>query len=86
MYDIRIIDDLEQCRDIWERIVPQETVWDVWEFRACFQEHYRRPACFIIAEDFEGLTEILPLSWIKESQCYGYFPGETWQDLSLIHI
>jgi hypothetical protein len=80
MYDIRIINDLEQCRDIWKRTVPQETVWDLWEFRACFQEHFRRPAYFIAAESTSGLTEILPLSWIEESQRYGYFPGETWQD------
>jgi len=79
MYDIRIINDLEQCRDIWKRTIPQETVWDLWDFRACFQEHYRRPACFITAEDPHGSTEILPLSWIEESQRYGYFPGETWQ-------
>ena len=80
MYDIRIINDLEQCRDIWKRAVPQETVWDLWEFRACFQEHYRRPACFIAAESSGGGSEILPLSWIEESQRYGYFPGETWED------
>ena len=79
MCDIRIINDLERCSDIWKRMVPQETVWDLWEFRACFQEHYQRPACFIAAEDSHGLTEMLPLSWIEESQRYGYFPGETWQ-------
>lgn len=80
MYDIRIINDLEQCRDIWKRTIPQETVWDIWEVRACFQEHFRRPACFIIAENSRNLTEILPLSWIDESGRYGYFPGETWQN------
>ncbi|MBN1456301.1 MAG: GNAT family N-acetyltransferase [Sedimentisphaerales bacterium] len=80
MYDIRIINDLEQCRDIWDRTIPQETVWDIWEFRACFQKHFQRPACFITAENSGGPVEILPLSWIEESQRYGYFPGETWQD------
>lgn len=79
MYDIRIINDLEQCRDVWERAVPQKTVWDLWEFRACFQEHYGRPACFIVAESSDRPIEILPLSWIEESKRYGYFPGETWQ-------
>ncbi|MBL7186105.1 MAG: GNAT family N-acetyltransferase [Phycisphaerae bacterium] len=79
MCDIRIINGLEQCRGIWKHTVPQETVWDLWEFRACFQEHFRRPVCFITAENSHGFTEILPLSWIEESQCYGYFPGETWQ-------
>ena len=78
MLDIRIIDDLEQCREVWERMIPQETLWDLWEFRACFQKHFQRPACFIITVNSQNLTEILPLSWIDESQCYGNFPGETW--------
>jgi len=80
MYDIRIINDWEQCRDIWKSTIPQETVWDIWEFRACFQKHFHRPTCFIAAENSSGITDILPLSWIEEAQCYGYFPGETWQD------
>ncbi|MCF7955226.1 MAG: GNAT family N-acetyltransferase [Phycisphaerae bacterium] len=79
MYNIRIIHDLERCRDIWKSKIPPDAIWDLWEFRACFQEHYRRPACFITAETPDGSTEILPLSWIEESQCYGYFSGETWQ-------
>jgi hypothetical protein len=79
MYDIRIINDIEQCRDIWKCALPQETIWDIWEFRACFQQHYQRPACFIVAEDSDGSIEILPLSWIEESRRYGCFPGETWQ-------
>ena len=79
MYNIHIITDLEQCRDIWKCTIPQETIWDLWELRACFQEHYQSPACFIAAECSNGLTELLPLSWIEESQLYGYFPGETWQ-------
>lgn len=79
MYDIRTINDLKQCRDIWKRTVPTESVWDIWEFRNCFQEHFRRPVCFITAENSHSLVGILPLSWIEESQRYGYFPGETWQ-------
>ena len=84
MYDIRIINDLEQCRDIWKSTIPQEKVWDIWEFRAFFQKHFQRPICFITAENSRGPTEILPLSWIEESQRYGYFPGETWQDKTWI--
>jgi hypothetical protein len=78
MSDIRVINDPERCRDIWKRTIPEETVWDMWEFRACFQEHFRRPLCFITAEDGDGVIEVLPLSRIEESQCYSYFPGETW--------
>lgn len=80
MLRFRIITDLGECREAWKEAVPHENVTDLWEFRECFQMHYRRPACFIVAEDQERICGLLPLSWIEESQCYGYFPGETWHN------
>ncbi len=82
MHNFRIISDLDQCQDIWKRVVPQETIWDIWEFRACFQECFKRPPCFIVGENSQGLTDLLPLSWIDESQSYGIFPGETWRGMT----
>lgn len=79
MYDIRIVTDLDECQEIWKRTMPQEIISDLWGFRACFQRSFHRPACFLVAENARGLAGLLPLSWIEEARCYGYFPGETWQ-------
>ena len=79
MYDSRIVTDLDECQEIWKRIIPEETIWDMWEFRACFQVYFQRPPYFIVGEHSQGLAALLPLSWIEETQCYGYFPGETWE-------
>ena len=79
MDNFRIITDLEECQEIWKQAIPQEIVSDIWEFRACFQGHFQRPACFLVTENARGFDGFLPLSWIEESQCYGYFPGEAWQ-------
>ncbi|NQT18146.1 MAG: GNAT family N-acetyltransferase [Planctomycetes bacterium] len=54
-------------------------MFDLWEVRECFHRHYRRPPRFIVAEAAEGICGLLPASWIEESRCYGYFPGETWE-------
>ena len=77
MYDIRIESDPAACRELWRRAFPEERVWDNWGMRACFSEHFRRPFCFITCE-VDGTAAVLPLSWVEESQCYEYFPGETW--------
>ncbi len=74
----RIVTDLSECRLLWERFIPQETLWDNWDVRACFHKHFQRPACFIVAEDNQGQAGFLPLSWVEEAGCYQYFPGETW--------
>ena len=78
MLRLRIVTGLDECRDVWKRTIPQETITDLWEVRECFQRHFQRPAHFIVAEAAGRTCGLLPLSWIEESLCYGYFPGETW--------
>jgi hypothetical protein len=78
MSRIRIVSDLEECRRIWQRVMPSESIADLWEVRNCFQRHFGHRPNFIVAEDSRGICGLLPLSWIEESRCYGYFPGEIW--------
>ncbi|HRU06071.1 MAG TPA: GNAT family N-acetyltransferase [Candidatus Brocadiia bacterium] len=78
MTQIRLVARLEECEALWRSAIPQEVITDLWETRACFQRHFQRPPLFVVAEDDRGLAGLLPLSWIEESGCYGYFPGETW--------
>ena len=75
---IRFVSDQEECRQIWQHVMPDESIADLWEVRDCFQRHFRNQPNFIIAEDGNGICGLLPLSWIEESRCYGYFPGELW--------
>ena len=75
---VRMVADLDECQAIWRRAITAEHVWDLWEVRAAFHAHFHRPVAFLVAEDEAGLCGLLPLSWIAESRCYGYFPGETW--------
>lgn len=78
MYSVRIVSDPDECRQLWQCVMPTELVTDDWAFRACFDAQYQRPRCFIVAQDSTEICGFLPLSWIEESGCYGCFPGETW--------
>ena len=75
----RVVTDLEECREVWEQVMPREFISDLWEVRACFQKYFRRLPHFIVAEEDGDIRGLLPLSWIEESGSYGYFPGETWE-------
>lgn len=79
MISIRICEDIEECRFLWEHFLPAECIFDLWPVRYCFAEAYDRKPYFIIAENNGIIQGILPLSWIDEEQYYGYFPGETCQ-------
>ena len=78
MNRFRLVTDLAECRDLWDRLIPPESIFDLWDVRACFQQQFRRSPCFIVADDEHGPAGLLPLSWIGESGCFGCFPGETW--------
>jgi hypothetical protein len=75
---IRTVTDLDECQEVWRAVIPTEYITDLWEVRACFQQHFKRPSIFMVVEDNDGISGLLPLSFIDEHRCYGYFPGETW--------
>ncbi len=79
MAEFEIITELEPGREIWERVIPRESLTDLWEVRECFGRHFRRPAAFITAREGDETVGFLPLSWIEEAGLWGYFPGETWK-------
>ncbi len=79
MISFRICEDIEECRHLWQRTRPAACLFDLWEVRDCFQEQFHAPPFFIIAEERDRVLGMLPLSWIGEEDCFGFFPGETWR-------
>jgi hypothetical protein len=75
---VRVATDPDECRDLWQMLIPPETITDLWEVRNCFHQQFRRPLHFIVAEDGRDVIGLIPLCFIEEMRCYGYFPGETW--------
>ena len=79
MKNIRIVSDLQECRAIWQEVMPSDYLTDLWEVRDCFQRQFGNRPHFIVGQDGDAILGLLPLSWIDEHRCYGFFPGETWQ-------
>ncbi|HOP06407.1 MAG TPA: GNAT family N-acetyltransferase [candidate division Zixibacteria bacterium] len=79
MIRIETIRNLDECRDVWRQLMPQELVSDLWEVRDCFNRYYQHPAHFVVAHENGRLCGLLPMSWNRETGQYTYFPGETWE-------
>lgn len=79
MLKIRVCEDIEECRRIWELIWPQECIFDLWAIRDCFARAFNRPVKFIAAEESGKMRGALALSWIEEEGLFAQFPGETWK-------
>jgi len=78
MRSVYAVTDPAECRALWDRVIPQEQLSDVWEVRDCFQRHYGHRPHFVVCEDEHGICGFLPLSWNSETESFVYFPGETW--------
>ena len=76
----RLITDLDECKRLWKALVRSRNIFDLWEFRLCFQRHFDYKPYFLILEDRKGVIGMLPLSYLKESDTFVFFPGETWKD------
>ena len=76
--EILEVDAIDACRDLWQAVVPQESIFDLWEVRECFWRHYGGRPMFLVARQAGQICGLLPLARTDESGGWGYFPGETW--------
>ncbi len=79
MLRLRVCDELEEGRRLWERNWPNTCFFDLWPVRVFFHDQFNHPLYFVVAERNWKTEGILALSWIEEEQCFGNFPGETWR-------
>ncbi|UCF88675.1 MAG: GNAT family N-acetyltransferase [bacterium] len=78
METLRVVRDPEEAELLWEAHMPGEVVTDLWDVRACFNRHFRRPLHFMVQELDGRVKGLLPLSWVEECGAFAFFPGETW--------
>jgi hypothetical protein len=79
MFDIDVYTDLEKVQRLWRQHMAPTCFFDLWPVRDCFQREYNRQAYVLVASQRGRFRGMLALSWIEESQNFGFFPGEVWQ-------
>lgn len=79
MRTLRVSEDLQECKFLWNLLVPQERLFDLWEARACFQKQFSSRLHFLVVEEMGRPIGLVPLSWMDNLSRFGYFPGETWE-------
>ena len=75
----RVETDLSECQLLWEEFSPNESLFDLWDFRLAFWQGYQYQPYFITLS-FQGkVISILPLWFDKEDDQYTWFGG-SWHD------
>ncbi|MEZ5357753.1 MAG: GNAT family N-acetyltransferase [Candidatus Zixiibacteriota bacterium] len=70
--------EFDECRRLWNEVIPPARITDLWDVRAKFHRHYKNRPFFVYAEENGRIVGLLPLSYIASEGYYGYFPGELW--------
>ena len=78
MSPVRVAKRLDECERLWREAFQENRLTDLWDVRLIFHRAFDRPLHFVAVEEEGKLKGFLPLSWLEEAHCYGYFPGETW--------
>ncbi|MBU1341085.1 MAG: GNAT family N-acetyltransferase [Proteobacteria bacterium] len=77
MIQIRTYCDPEECRQLWEKLWPDDCFFDLWPVRSLFNQTFGRPLHFQVFEENNHPKAMVSLCWIKEEKKFVHFPGET---------
>jgi len=81
MFKIKEIIDPEECKNIWNELSPNKSIYDNWDFRYCFYKYAPAPLHFFAGYLNDELIGLLPLEYVDEEGGYlGYFAEEFMED------
>jgi len=76
MPELRIVKDLKKAQSVWEKLSPQESLYDLWEVRFCFYMHNPMPLFFYTFYELDEPVALLPLQY-NEQKNYLEFLAES---------
>lgn len=79
MTDIKIYNDTEECKRLWNKLWPVNCLFDLWPIRSCFHNSFNRPLSFHVFEKNGVPRGMIALCKIEKENIFGHFPGETWK-------
>jgi len=66
MPELKLIQDLKTAQSLWEKLSPQESLYDLWDVRFCFYKTNPQPLFFYTFYEQEEPVALLPLQYHQE--------------------
>ena len=76
---IKIVQDIDKCKYLWNKFSKRERLYDLWEFRYAFHKAYNFKPYFIVLKSGNEIVGILPLDYNIKKDVYWWFGGD-WQE------
>lgn len=76
---IEVFSDIKKCKDLWDELSVQKTIFDTWEFRYAFYLGYGFKPYFMVLKSSSENLALLPLWYDTDEKRYVWF-GSSWQE------
>ncbi|MFA5184611.1 MAG: GNAT family N-acetyltransferase [Patescibacteria group bacterium] len=73
MTEIKIFHDLAEAKRLWNKLSPQRSLYDLWDFRYCFYCHDVQPLHFYAIYEDGQAVGLLPLQYNELLAAYEFF-------------
>jgi len=73
--DFKICRNIGECKKLWNLFSPNERLFDVWDYRACFFDESEHEPYFIAGFGPSGTEGLIPLVFARSRRQYNYFGG-----------
>ncbi len=89
--NLKVIKDIQECQQLWNKYSPHRTLWDEWEIALVFYDPLISEPHFILVEDENNIPlGLFPFIFKKETGLYRMFGGDYGEDylfwLDPIHL
>lgn len=75
-----IVGSIEEGKKIWQKLSPNENIYDNWGLRHCFYKYFNYPLRFYTGYDGGELIGLLPLQYNNELKRLEFFGGSFMED------
>jgi hypothetical protein len=76
---VRIETNIHACELLWNQFSPNQSLFDLWDFRYAFWKGYKHKPHFYCLENNYGIQAVLPLWYEKKDNQFSWF-GSYWQE------
>lgn len=80
MRETKVISDLEEAHRLWNILSPEESIYDLWDFRYCFYKIDPQPLYFYTIYEDDQPVALLPLQYNEELKCLEFFAENFMED------
>lgn len=75
-----IISNVENAKNIWQKLSHNDNIYDNWDFRYCFYKYFNYPLRFYAGYSGGELIGLLPLQYNSELKTLEFFGGSFMED------